>query len=97
MGVAGLRGETMFVDLRDRILNQGTIPDLPAGWVVESALHSAGGTAFAGDFVVAARSADASAMQIVVVDVSGKGEEANTYVPLTELEKANKTCFGKLG
>jgi hypothetical protein len=78
LGVAGLRGETMFVDLRDRILNQGTIPDLPAGWVVESALHSAGGTAFAGDFVVAARSADASAMQIVVVDVSGKGEEAGT-------------------
>ena len=78
LGVAGVRGETMFVDLRDRILNQGTIPDLPAGWVVESALHSAGGTAFAGDFVVAARSADGTAMQIVVVDVSGKGEEAGT-------------------
>merc|ERR1712051_607473 len=27
---------------------------------------------------------------------SGKGEEANTYVPLVELEKANKICFGKL-
>ncbi|CAN5120136.1 PP2C family protein-serine/threonine phosphatase [soil metagenome] len=78
LGVAGLRGEMMFVDLRDRILNQGTIPDLPTGWVVESALHSAGGTAFAGDFVVAARSADGTAMQIVVVDVSGKGEEAGT-------------------
>ena len=78
LGVAGLRGETMFVDLRDRILNQGTIPDLPAGWVVEAALHSAGGTAFAGDFVVASGSSDASAMQIVVVDVSGKGEDAGT-------------------
>ncbi len=31
LGVAGIRGESMFVDLRDRILNQGTIPDLPAG------------------------------------------------------------------
>merc|ERR1712151_540560 len=30
------------------------------------------------------------------VRFSGKGEGANTYVPLTELEKANKTCFGKL-
>ena len=78
LGVAGLRGETMFVDLRDRILNQGTIPDLPAGWVVESALDSAGGTAFAGDFIVAARSPDGSSMQLVVVDVSGKGEEAGT-------------------
>merc|ERR1712110_982029 len=30
------------------------------------------------------------------VRFSAKGEEANTYVPLSELEKANKTCFGKL-
>ncbi|WP_323791305.1 PP2C family protein-serine/threonine phosphatase [Nocardioides sp.] len=76
LGVAGLRGESMFVDLRDRILNQGAIPDLPSGWVVESALHSAGGTAFAGDFIVATRSADGALIQLVVVDVSGKGEEA---------------------
>ena len=76
LGVAGLRGESMFVDLRDRILNQGAIPDLPHGWVVESALHSAGGTAFAGDFVVATRSSDGTLIQLVVVDVSGKGEEA---------------------
>lgn len=78
LGVAGLRGETMFVDLRDRILDQGTIPSLPDGWVVESALHSAGGTAFAGDFVVASRSADGGTVQVVVVDVSGKGEDAGT-------------------
>merc|ERR1712045_428534 len=30
------------------------------------------------------------------VRFSSKGEEANTYVPFSELEKANKTCFGKL-
>jgi len=30
------------------------------------------------------------------VRFSGKGEEANTFVPASELEKANKTCFGKL-
>ncbi len=78
LGVAGLQGETMFVDLRDRILNQGGIPRLPHGWVVESALHSAGGTAFAGDFVVATKSPEDSLLQVVVVDVSGKGEEAGT-------------------
>lgn len=78
LGVAGLRGESMFVDLRDRILNQGGIPSLPAGWIVESALHSAGGTAFAGDFVVATRSIDGRFLQFVVVDVSGKGEDAGT-------------------
>merc|ERR1712048_828052 len=27
---------------------------------------------------------------------AGKGDDANTYVPLAELEKANKICFGKL-
>lgn len=78
LGVAGLRGETMFVDLRDRILDQGHIPNLPAGWAVESVLHSAGGTAFAGDFVVATKSPDGRRIQVVVVDVSGKGEEAGT-------------------
>jgi hypothetical protein len=78
LGVAGLRGETMFVDLRDRILDQGHLPGLPPGWVVESALHSAGGTAFAGDFIVAAEAPDHRSVQIVVVDVSGKGEAAGT-------------------
>ncbi|MFB9314200.1 PP2C family protein-serine/threonine phosphatase [Nocardioides plantarum] len=78
LGVAGLRGETMFVDLRDRILDQGRLPGLPPGWAVESALRSAGGTAFAGDFIVAAEAPDHRSVQIVVVDVSGKGEAAGT-------------------
>jgi hypothetical protein len=76
LGVAGAMGEQMFVDLRDRILQQGGIPELPAGWQVESALRSAGGTPFAGDFVVARRLGDR--LELVVVDVSGKGEEAGT-------------------
>lgn len=78
LGVAGARGESMLIDLRDRILTQGGMPDLPAGWVVESALHSAGGTAFAGDFVVATRSPTGHRLEVAVVDVSGKGEDAGT-------------------
>jgi serine phosphatase RsbU (regulator of sigma subunit) len=70
-------GESMFVDLRDRILQQGGVPDLPPGWRAESALRSAGGTPFAGDFVVATK-VDASRLELAVVDVSGKGEEAGT-------------------
>ena len=77
LGVGGLQGESMFVDLRDRILNQGGIPELPAGWFAESALKSAGGTLFAGDFVVASRPAP-DRLEVVVVDVSGKGEQAGT-------------------
>ena len=77
LGVAGLRGESMFVDLRDRILNQGGIPVLPRDWHVQSALASAGGTLFAGDFVVASRPSP-DRLEVVVVDVSGKGEQAGT-------------------
>ncbi|NYE35143.1 hypothetical protein F4692_000247 [Nocardioides cavernae] len=76
LGVAGIRGETMFVDLRDRILSQGGIPDLPDGWYAASELRSAGGTPFAGDFVVASR-VDGR-LEVAVVDVSGKGEGAGT-------------------
>lgn len=78
LGVAGAQGESMLVDLRDRILSQGTLPPLPAGWYAESALRSAGGSPFAGDFVVAQRQGDGQRLDFVVVDVSGKGEDAGT-------------------
>jgi hypothetical protein len=78
LGVTGTAGESMLVDLRDRILTQGTIPYLPPGWDVQSALRSAGGTPFAGDFVVASTSRGATRLDVAVVDVSGKGEEAGT-------------------
>ena len=57
--------------------SQGGIPDLPAGWYAESALASAGGTPFAGDFFVATL-ARPTRLELAVVDVSGKGEEAGT-------------------
>ena len=56
LGVAGAQGESMLVDLRDRIQRYGRLPDLPSQWVAESALRSAGGTLFAGDFIVASAS-----------------------------------------
>jgi hypothetical protein len=77
LGVAGAMGESMFVDLRDRIQAQAGIPDLPPGWHVDTALRSAGGTPFAGDFLVATRP-EPGRLEIAVVDVSGKGEEAGT-------------------
>jgi hypothetical protein len=77
LGVAGATGESMFVDLRDRILAQGGIPVLPEGWHVDTALRSAGGTPFAGDFLVATRP-DEGRFELALVDVSGKGEDAGT-------------------
>ena len=78
LGVSGPRGESMFVDLRDRISKQGVIPDLPYEWHVDSATRSAGGTSFGGDFIVASRATDGSSLELIVVDVSGKGIEAGT-------------------
>jgi hypothetical protein len=76
LGVAGAQGESMLVDLRDRIQRYGRLPDLPSQWVAESALRSAGGTLFAGDFIVA--SATQGRLDVAVVDVSGKGDAAAT-------------------
>ncbi len=78
LGVAGAIGESMLVDLRDRIMSQGMLPALPPGWYAESALRSAGGTPFAGDFVVASRPFMGRRLELCVCDVSGKGEEAGT-------------------
>lgn len=78
LGIGARRGESMLVDLRDRILAQGTIPELPNDWLVESALSSAGGSPFAGDFVVATTRANGRLLAVAVVDVSGKGEAAGT-------------------
>ncbi len=78
LGVAGTQGESMLIDLRDRIQGQGGIPVLPDGWYAESALRSAGGTPFAGDFVVTSLHADQDRFDVAVVDVSGKGEGAAT-------------------
>ncbi len=78
LGVAGAQGELMLVDLRDRIQSQSLIPALPPGYSAESALRSAGGTPFAGDFVITVRPPDTDRFEVVVVDVSGKGESAGT-------------------
>jgi hypothetical protein len=75
LGVGLAAGESMFVDLRDRISRQTGFDGLPPGWHVESALESAGGTAFAGDFLVATRPTPRR-LEVALVDVSGKGEEA---------------------
>lgn len=78
LAVNRFRGESMLVDLRDRILAQGEIPSLPSTWLVESAMSSAGGSPFAGDFVVATIREHGARIELVVVDVSGKGEAAGT-------------------
>lgn len=78
LGLAGIRGESMLVDLRDRINNQAKMPGLPDTWYAEAEMRSAGGSSFAGDFMVASLGQDGRSLQIAVVDVSGKGEQAGS-------------------
>jgi hypothetical protein len=78
LGVQGTRGDSMLVDLRDRLTAQGEMPELPEGWSAEVVLRSAGGASFSGDFLVATRSDDGDALEVALVDVSGKGVDAGT-------------------
>src|SRR3954447_3018819 len=78
LGVQGTRGDSMLVDLRDRLRAQGEMPALPEGWSAEVVLRSAGGASFSGDFLVATRSEDGQTLEVALVDVSGKGVAAGT-------------------
>ena len=78
LGVQGTLGESMLVDLRDRLRAHGELPTLPEPWHAEVALQSAYGESFSGDFVVASRSNTGDRLEIALVDVSGKGVNAGT-------------------
>lgn len=74
LGLQGAASDLMLVDLRDRLVAHGRIPSLPAPWRVDSVVRSAYAEAFSGDFVVASRTGNL--LEIVLVDVSGKGQDA---------------------
>ncbi|MGD0067160.1 MAG: PP2C family protein-serine/threonine phosphatase [Streptosporangiaceae bacterium] len=76
LGVQGLRGDRMLVELRDRIRAQGKLPELGEGWASSLVLKPAGGSSFGGDFVVSF--CDGKVLEVALVDVSGKGIDAGT-------------------
>jgi hypothetical protein len=78
LGVQGTLGESILVDLRDRLRAHGELPTLPEPWHAEAALESAYGESFSGDFVVATRSNTGERFEVALVDVSGKGASAGT-------------------
>jgi hypothetical protein len=78
LGVATTRGESMLIDLRDRLSSQSQLPALPRAWHAEAVMRSAGGASFAGDFIVAAKSISGDLLEVAVVDVSGKGVNAGS-------------------
>jgi Stage II sporulation protein E (SpoIIE) len=76
LGVQGLRGDRMLLELRDRIRAQGKLPQLGEGWGSSLVLKPAGGSSFGGDFVVSY--SDGKMLEVALVDVSGKGIDAGT-------------------
>jgi hypothetical protein len=76
LGMQGLRGDQMLIELRDRIRAQSSLPALPDGWRSVSVLQPAGGVSFGGDFVVSA--CDGKTLELALVDVAGKGVDAGT-------------------
>jgi len=76
LGVQGLRGDRMLLELRDRIRAQGKLPELGEGWGTSLVLKPAGGSSFGGDFVVSF--CDGKMLEVALVDVSGKGIDAGT-------------------
>jgi hypothetical protein len=77
VGMPGLRGESMLLELRDKLREQGELPALPPGWGADVVLESAGGASFGGDFLVSSLT-DGGVLEVALIDVSGKGLGAGT-------------------
>ena len=77
-GLSGLSRDSILVELKERLLRASALPVLPAGWSGETVVRPAGGGPFAGDFVVSAITGEGRRLEVVLVDVSGKGVEAGT-------------------
>ena len=76
LGVAGWAPHALLKEPPTRLRAQAVMPPLPPGWQAESALRAAGGTQFAGDFVLTHLERAEQRLHLVVVDVSGKGVDA---------------------
>ena len=84
LGVRRARPDRILLDLRERLRVQGEVPPLPPGWGIEVELRPADDSGLAGDFVssrvhrLAAADGPHTILDLVLVDVSGKGVDAGT-------------------
>ncbi|KQT94182.1 hypothetical protein ASG49_04560 [Marmoricola sp. Leaf446] len=72
-GLPGPMSEAMLNDLRRRLQAAGTVPPLPDGWTTQSAMIAASGVGYGGDFLVADLSQQGRRLEMILVDVCGKG------------------------
>ena len=77
-GAATFEGDRMLGDLRSRLHAMGEVPRLPCGWHAERSFATAHGHAFAGDFNITTTSRCGRQLEMVLADVSGKGQAAGS-------------------
>ena len=75
-GLPGAMGEAMLADLRDRLHSQSAMPTLPEPWTSQSSLVAANSVGYGGDFMIAHLSDDQRRLEVILVDVCGKGVQA---------------------
>lgn len=78
-GLPSPLSEIVLAELKDRLQAQSTIPPLPGSWHVESAMIAADGVGFAGDFLVADLDEEERHLELILVDVVGKGLGAGPH------------------
>ena len=84
LGVRQARPDRILLDLRERLRVQGEVPPLPRGWGIEVELRPADDAGMAGDFVASRVDLHQTPdgphllLDLVLVDVSGKGVDAGT-------------------
>jgi hypothetical protein len=75
-GLPSTLSDALLSDLKERLSAQGQIPPLPTGWQAQSAMIASHGSNYAGDFLVADLSDDGRTLEVILVDVCGKGTTA---------------------
>jgi hypothetical protein len=80
LGLHRTSAESILESVGSQLRTQGRVPALPAGWNVDVAQHTAFGAPFAGDFISSRvyERAGESFLDLVLVDVSGRGIEAGS-------------------
>lgn len=72
------RDDTVQLDLRAQLQTISTAPELPDAWALDTATATAGGARFGGDVTVPVYDPERQRLEVVTVDVSGKGLAAGT-------------------
>lgn len=72
-GLPSPLSEALLSELKDRLQSQSALPALPGGWHAETAMIASHGVGYAGDFLVADLDEERGRLELVLVDVCGKG------------------------